>query len=72
MFSVALLTREKQSFAKLQQVCVDSLPEAEILALKLACKYYRTNAIMIVHRGNLEYDIYETFAPIGSIRIKTL
>jgi len=72
VFSIALQTSEKPVFFRVQTVSVDSLPEAEILALKAARKHFMSKQVMIVHRGNLIYDIYEIFEPIGRIKIKTM
>jgi len=72
VFSIALQVDKAKPFIKLQTVSVDSLPEAEILALEAACKHFESKRVMLVHRGNLTYDIYEIFDPIGRVRIKTM
>jgi len=72
LFSIALQTDAAKSFIRLQTVCVDTLPEAEIMALRVASKHFSSKQVMIVHRGNLIYDIYEIAEPIGQVQIKTM
>jgi len=72
MFSVEIQATSKQPVSTKQTVLVDTLPECEILALKLAAKYYKSNNLMLVHRDNLLYDIYEVFEPVGQLQIKTM
>lgn len=72
MFKVAIQAQSKRPVSTIQVVCVDSLPEAELMALKLAGKYYKCNNLMLVHRANLLYDIYEIFEPVGQVQITTM
>lgn len=71
MFKVMLQQYNNASAIRQQHVCVDSLPEAEIMALKLASKHYKTENLILVHRGDLIYDVYEVFEPVGQVLIKT-
>lgn len=72
MFKVGLQKKGQGKAAAVCTLSVDSLPEAELLALKFARTMFKGIDIMLVHKGDLEYDVYETFEPIGRVGIKTL
>ena len=72
MFKVTVQNYDNASAVRQQVVSVDSLPEAEILALKVVTKHYKTDNLILVHRGDLIYDVYEIFEPVGQVFIKTL
>ena len=72
MFKVILKQNDQGENTRQQVICVDSLPEAEVLARKVAIKHYKTSNLILVHRGDLIYDVYEIFEPVGQVYIKTM
>ena len=72
MFKVIIHNPDQKKQFTLHTTAVDSLPEAEIMALGLVRKQYRNDHLMLVHKGELVYEIYEIFEPIGSVQIKTM
>lgn len=70
MFKITIQKVDSAKLSRLQLISTDSLFEAEQVALKIVAKYFNNTDVMLVHRGNLEYDIYEIFEPIGSVIIK--
>jgi len=72
MFKVAIQKVFDKPLYFQQVVVVDSLCEAELMALKLAAKQFNTITVMLVHTGNLFYDIYQVGEPIGRIQIKSV
>lgn len=71
MFNIILQKSGKSGACSTQPVCLDTLYEAELMALELATKHFKDKQVMLVHRSNLLYDIYEIDKPIGSIQIRT-
>lgn len=72
MFRVALQESLDRPLYFQQVVVVDSLYEAELMALKLATQRFNNANLVIVHRGNLVYDIYEVAEPVGRVQIKSV
>lgn len=71
MFKVAVQKVGGEPLSFQQVVCVDSLYEAEIMALRLASNHFEGRSIMLVHTGGLIYDIFEVGEPIGQVRIRS-
>ena len=69
MFIVHLKKSVDKSIQAIHTVCVDTLYEAEIMAQKTASKYFGGGQVVLVHRGELEYDVYKVTKPVGCIRI---
>ena len=71
MFNIAVQPSTETRTPTFQVVYVDSLGEAELMGLALARRRFGDTPIMLVHRGDLEYDVYEISEPIGSVVIMT-
>lgn len=71
MFQVAVKSEDKKHRLRVQKVSVERLPEAEKAALKLASKVFNGTDIILVHIGDLEYEVHELFEPIGQVKITT-
>jgi len=71
MFKVAFRKFANRSIWGTQLVCVDSLPEAEIMALRVADKHIQGKKLLLLHKGDLVYDVYAVDKPIGEIAIST-
>jgi hypothetical protein len=71
VFKVAFRIGAEKSLWGTQIVCVDSLPEAEIMALKVVDKHFQSKALLLVHKGDLVYDVFEIGALIGEVLIST-
>jgi len=71
MFKVAFRKFANKAVFGTQFVCVDSLPEAEIMAVKIVDKHIQGKALLLVHKGDLVYDIYAVDKPIGEVLIST-
>lgn len=71
MFKVAFRIGAEKSLYGTQIVCVDSLPEAEIMALDVVDKHFQGRNLFLVHKGDLVYEIYEIGALIGEVMIST-
>lgn len=72
MFRVAVQEPGKEALFSVHTVSVNSLYEAERIAVELAQKQYPDMSVMLVHRGGLVYDIYEIAEPIGQVQIQGL
>jgi len=72
MFKVDVQSDTNKARIFTQVVCADTLYEAELLALSLVSRHNPDKQIMLVHRGNLIYEIYEIINPIGRVRIKVM
>ncbi len=71
MFNIAVQPNNDTRNPAFQIVYADSLHEAEIMAVSLASRRFGNAPVMLVHRGDLVYDIYEIAEPIGSVVIRT-
>jgi hypothetical protein len=71
MFKVAFRKCVGRSLWGTQLVCVDSLPEAEIMAVKILGKHIQGKKLMLLHKGDLLYDVYAVDKPIGEVAIST-
>lgn len=74
MFGISirkLSNTTKHGFFVTRTVEVDTLPEAERLATLLASDKFPDTPIVLVHKGDLEYEIFEVSEPVGIVKIKT-
>ena len=71
MFKVAFRKCVDRSLWGTQIVCVDSLPEAEIMAVKILDKHIQGKKLLLVHKGDLVYDVFAVDKPIGEVLIST-
>jgi hypothetical protein len=72
MFKVLINKQLDQPCYFTQVVVVETLAEAELMALKLAIQHFKTNSLVLVYRDNLSYDVFEVGEPIGQIQIKSV
>lgn len=70
MFTLDLVNRSGILKHYVYKVNSDSLYEAEHLALQIVSKHFSDKKIMLVHKDNLIYDIFEITEPIGQVAIK--
>jgi hypothetical protein len=71
MFKVAFRKCVGRSLWGTQLVCVDSLPEAEIMVVKIMAKHIQGKKLMLLHKGDLVYDVYAVDKPVAEIAITT-
>lgn len=72
MFKVLLQKQIDKPCYITQVVVVETLTEAEFMALKLAIQHFKTNSLVLVYRDNLSYDIFEVGEPIGQVQIESM
>lgn len=48
---------------------VSSLSEAELKAFDLVKEHFQTDSIVVVHRAELVYDIYQVVKRMGQVKI---
>jgi hypothetical protein len=71
MFKVSFRKCVNPSVWGTQIVCVDSLPEAETMAVKILYKHIQGKKLLLVHKSDLVYDVFAVDKPIGEIAIST-
>ena len=72
MYQVDLQTSIDPIIYSRRMICCETLVEAEVIALKLAIKRFGVGRLVMVHRGDLSYDIFEVTKPIARLRIKSV
>jgi len=53
-------------------VCVDTLCEAELMAVSMIMKHFTSYNIELVYDKDLEYKIYDSCEYVGDVTIKML
>lgn len=72
MWQIRLLNIDNDGLEVICTTPVDTLPEAEIIAVQAIQNHLGIQSIEIDSRGNLLYDVWHGINNVGVVAIKTL
>lgn len=70
MFKILIKPDIERNFAFGQVCCCDTLIQAEQYALGMLRKQFADSNVLMVHREDLVYDVYDIGDPVAELQIK--